>query len=331
MKISVIVPIYNAEKFLPVCLESLAIQTFTDFEVIVVDDCSTDSSVAIAESFTEKFCGRLKIISLEKNTGSGAVPRNIGLEHARGKYVYFVDNDDFLIDNALEIFYDAAENFQADVCYTEGYFTFGEEIIPTEVQLADWNTEWTVDEPTLEVDAFVKHVEDFAWMRVRWTPWLKFLRRDFLLDNDIKFPPLRICEDGIWTFKLLCFAKRWLRLPTPLYVYRDHQASWSSSHEDTPQEQLRFWVNPLINGVDYLAEFMKRFDFFQRHQDYGLRVMNVLANESFKQTGKAFDKLPPREIYEIFLQELSTSNGDHSALLAYLIFIANTYRNELVK
>ena len=60
MKVSVIIPVYNAEKYLGVCLESLLIQTLTDFEVIVVDDCSTDNSVAVAESYLEKFGGRLK-------------------------------------------------------------------------------------------------------------------------------------------------------------------------------------------------------------------------------------------------------------------------------
>ena len=102
MKISVIIPVYNAEKYLGVCLESLLIQTLQDFEVIIVDDCSTDASPAIAESYLEKFGGRLKIIYLEKNTGSGAVPRNEGLRFSRGEYVFFMDADDLIIDNALE-------------------------------------------------------------------------------------------------------------------------------------------------------------------------------------------------------------------------------------
>ena len=330
-KVSVIIPVYNAEKYLGVCLESLLIQTFTDFEVILVNDCSTDSSVTIAESYLDKFGGRLKIITLEKNTGSGAIPRNEGLKFSRGEYVYFMDADDFVIDTALETLYNFAENYQADVCYVEGCFTCGEEIIPQAVQVAAWNSEWKVNNPTLELNAFVKHVEDFIGARVRWTPWLKFLRRDFLIDNNIKFPPLKICEDGIWTFELLCLSKRWLRLPIPVYIYRNHQESWSSSHEKTPQEQLKFWVSPLINGIDYLAEFMNQFELFSYHPNYVVRALNVLANESFQQTGKAFDKLSPREIYEIFLEEFSKFDYNHTALIAYLIFIANTYRNELIK
>ena len=108
MKVSVIIPVYNAEKYLRGCLESILNQTFADFEVIVVDDCSTDNSLAIAESFLEKFGGRLKIISLPKNTGNASVPRNEGLRFSRGEYVFFMDNDDLILDNALETLYNFA-------------------------------------------------------------------------------------------------------------------------------------------------------------------------------------------------------------------------------
>lgn len=78
-KVSVIIPLYNAEKYIGVCLSSILVQTLRDFEVIAVDDCSTDSSLPIVESFSEKFGERLKIITLPENTGSGAVPRNVSV------------------------------------------------------------------------------------------------------------------------------------------------------------------------------------------------------------------------------------------------------------
>ena len=76
--VSVIIPMYNAEKYIGECLESLLLQTFQDFEVIVVDDCSTDNSFSIVESYIPKFDGRLKLTKTEKNSGGGGyVPRNI--------------------------------------------------------------------------------------------------------------------------------------------------------------------------------------------------------------------------------------------------------------
>jgi hypothetical protein len=104
--ISVIIPMYNSEKYIGECLDSLLAQTFQDFEVIVVDDCSTDDSVVIVESYAQKFSGRLKLAKTEINSGGGGyVPRNIGLSLSSGEYFYFLDADDFIVEMALEIFH----------------------------------------------------------------------------------------------------------------------------------------------------------------------------------------------------------------------------------
>ena len=87
-KVSVIIPMFNEEKYIGECLESILAQTFKDFELIVVNDCSTDSSVEVVESYAEKFGGRLKLFSTEKNSGSGAVPRNKGLNFSCGEYIF---------------------------------------------------------------------------------------------------------------------------------------------------------------------------------------------------------------------------------------------------
>ena len=84
-KISIVIPMYNTEKYVGECLHSLEIQTFQDFEIIVVDDCSTDKSPEIVESYMPKFNGRLKMIRTEKNSGGCSVPRNAGMKIAKGK------------------------------------------------------------------------------------------------------------------------------------------------------------------------------------------------------------------------------------------------------
>ena len=122
MKVSVIIPLYNAQNYIGACLESILIQTLQDFEVIVVDDCSTDNSAAIAENYLEKFGGRLKIVYLPKNTGNPSIPRNEGLKFSRGEFIFFMDNDDLLVDNALEILCNFAEKYRADVVCMENGF-----------------------------------------------------------------------------------------------------------------------------------------------------------------------------------------------------------------
>ena len=121
--ISVIIPLYDAKEYIGKCLDSLLAQTFQKFEVIVVDDCSKDDSVAIVKSYAPKFNERLKLSTTKKNSrGGGYVPRNIGLNSARGEYVFFVDADDYLAENALEMLYTAATENQADVVYTSAHY-----------------------------------------------------------------------------------------------------------------------------------------------------------------------------------------------------------------
>ena len=130
--ISVVIPLYNAEKYVRECIISLLAQTFQDFEVIFVDDCSTDNSVAIVESYAPKFGGRLTLAKMEKNSGSGALPRNKGLSLAKGEYIQFLDADDTLIPTALEELYTLAKEYDADVVYCEKHFMSsgaGEEFI----------------------------------------------------------------------------------------------------------------------------------------------------------------------------------------------------------
>ena len=322
---------YNAEKYLPVCLESILNQTFTNFELLVVDDCSTDSSYAVAESYLEKFGGRLKIISLPENTGSGAVPRNVGLDLSRGKYVYFVDADDFLLDTALETLCDYAENYQAEIVYSEQGFHCGEEPVPAELIAVSWNPpKFNVTEPTLETNDLADRVEKFLKLAFGMPPWEKFFRRSFLVDNDIKFPAMRISEDIVWTFKILCHSKRWLRVPTPLYVHRTNKISMTG-RKRTPQYEIRFWLNPLIHGVDCLNEFMDGFELFNRADELRLRVLNFFAKIQFDYMEDAFKSLELYEVYKIFYEEISKSNGDHSALIAYLLVMTNLYRNEPTK
>ena len=181
----------------------------------------------------------------------------------------------------------------------------------------------------LEPDDFAERVKLFVDRRLFWPPWTKFLRRQFLIDNAIKFLPLRICEDAVWTFELICLAKRWLRISTPLYVHRENKTSLGIRAR-SPQEELKLWSSPLAPAVAHLNEFMSRFEFFGRHPNYGMLVMNNLINECFLRMSRAFKELEPRESYEIFLREIKAAD-DFDALTAWLLVMMNIYRNELMK
>lgn len=333
MKISVIIPLYNAEKYLAVCLESILIQTFQDYEVIVVDDCSTDSSPAIAESYLERFGGRLKIIYLPENTGSGSIPRNVGINFSRGKYVYFVDNDDFLIDNALETLYNFAEKYQADIVCMERAFSCGEELFPNESDVGEIGLippRLFTNEPLIEVENLAERVEKFLRFSFGHPPWLKFLRRDFLVRNNLYLPEVKISDDLIWTFELICLAKKILRVPTTLYFYRTNTQSVMNKKRP-PEQEIRHWTNPLITGIDSLNEFMNGFELFNDKNNLRLYVLNFFAKIQLDFMSNAFNSLDRHEVYKIFCEEFSKSKGDHTALISYLLLMTSIYRNELSK
>lgn len=328
MKVSVVIPLFNAEKYLAACLESLLIQTLKDFEVILVDDCSTDNSIALAESYVEKFGGRLKIIALEKNTGSGAAPRNIGAELASGKYVYFMDNDDLLIDIALEELFNSAEAYQADVVCMNQFFSCDENPFPKKIDALTWDSEFVSEEMTLTTENFAERSKKFLEGRLCVAPWSKFLRRDFLASNKIKFLSMTIAEDVIWTFELIYLAKVYLRMPQPLYIYRDNNRSIMRKGR-SPEQILNFRIDPMITGIDYLNNFMQRHNLLKENPELCFQVLNFFAEANLKDMANATQYLNPVEAYEIFLREFSKAGSSQPALIAYLFVMNNLYRNEL--
>ena len=117
IKVSIIIPVYNAEKHLKQCLNSLISQTINEIEVICVDDCSTDNSQNIIEDFNTKD-DRIRYFSMRKNSGSG-LARNKGINHAKGEYLSFVDADDHIINtNCYEEIYKFAHKNSADMVST---------------------------------------------------------------------------------------------------------------------------------------------------------------------------------------------------------------------
>lgn len=97
--VSIVMPCYNAEKFIGESIDSIITQTYTNWELIVVDDCSKDSSAKIVGDYSDE---RIKLIRLEKNHGNPAIPRNIGIENSRGRYIAFIDSDDIWLPEKLE-------------------------------------------------------------------------------------------------------------------------------------------------------------------------------------------------------------------------------------
>ena len=174
-KVSVIIPVYNTEKYLRECLESVISQTFTDIEIICVNDGSTDSSLAILEEYASND-KRIKVLK-QKNKGAGSA-RNFGLKYATGEFLSFLDSDDFFENNFIEQMYSKAKETNADLvmCAVNGYNTITNEIFSLPWAL---NIQFL---PNQEVFNY-KDIPDYIFNIAQNWNWNKIFKREFVFQN----------------------------------------------------------------------------------------------------------------------------------------------------
>ncbi len=318
--ISVIMPMYNVEKYIAECLESLLAQTLQDFEVIVVNDCSLDSSRAIAESYIPKFGGRLKIFDNEKNSGPGA-SRNRGLRHATGEYIFFMDSDDLLLLNGLERMYTTAKQFDVDVVNSSKNYelsTDAQSMIPVNltkttpknIPILEHNLEWRVQ--GLLADKFY------------WAPWRRLLRREFLIENDIFFPEeFKRCEDEIWTHGLLFCAKEIIHIPLGVYVYRMSDSSITRSRQ-TNLQNINIRINNIINGLQWIAHITEKVPFFKDNPQYHYAILEHSTQRFLNRLFKSSLKVSSSDMFMSIKREFGKDFGKYDVAVPVLCTMLST-------
>ena len=219
--VSIIVPVFNAGRFLNKTLESLCGQDYWELEILCIDDGSKDDSADIIKSF-EKKDQRVKYIP-QANAGPGAA-RNHGIELSNGEYIVFQDADDLLHKQALSILVKMAEEYHADVTIC-GFQSCGEDLS---------NAKWDVPldaKPEIFTGDLPLAFQDSR--KFRGHPWGKLYRRDVI--GDIRFNDLRSGEDTYFNIDIAAHAKCMVVLPQTLYIYR--QASASLTHQASHHEK----------------------------------------------------------------------------------------------
>ena len=313
--VSVIVPLYNAEEYIGECLNSILAQTFQNYEVIVVDDCSTDASPAIVESYAEKFGGRLIHFRLEKNSGGAGIPRNTGIRLARGEYIRFIDADDRIVDNALEEDFRLAKEYDADVIYHTRYYKLSGD--GTQNELANVPKYTPGDEIVLD-DNLTERIKDIARNNYWLGSWRSFSRRKFLIANEIFFPNIQPYEDLVWSHALLIYAERFLRVPTAVYFYRDNENSMTRKSKAT-DESAKFYLNPVILGLKILDNFISRHEFFKTKPQLHYALLENFFNGRFTSIFRdSTEFLPPAELYEAIKTEFGETLGEYDVLIPAL-------------
>lgn len=208
-KISIIIPVYNVEKYVGKCLSSLVDQTFTDFEIIAVNDGSKDDSLDILRRFEERY-DFVKVI--DQKNGGIANARNNGLAAARGEYVCFVDSDDYVGPTYLEELYNACVDTGSDISCCYYYFHFVENNFLFEYPFRCRG----IFKPE---EAMKKLLRD---VQIQSLVWNKMYKRS--LFTDIKFPTMCF-EDMAIANKIFANANQVVVLDRPLYYYNQHPSS----------------------------------------------------------------------------------------------------------
>ena len=324
--ISIIAPMYNVEKYVGQCLESILRQTFKDYELLIVDDCSTDNSKNIVEEYEPRFDGKLKYIKMKKNTGAAALPRNTGIRLSRGKYIAFIDPDDLFINNALEDLFNAAESTQADVVHTEKFYISKDEVIGkgSKLKMTSYERGSLVDKITLEEEDLEKRIRTYANWRYFWFPWGKLFNRDFVVKNDITFPNWPTADDTIFCFKCLCLAKNYVRIPSITNIYRIRDDSLTNKNLQL-DKYIHRWLNITIEGTRIIDNFMNEIDFFKEHSELKYIAMDFFIREKLNWFYRVYKGNVPYKVDPFLRKEFSVDPENNIALMSYLFNTVNIY------
>lgn len=235
VKISVIVPVYNVEQYIEQCIRSIAQQSFSDFELLLVDDCGTDKSMAVAVQVLKEYPDvSVRVITHSVNQGLSAA-RNTGMRLCEGEYVCFVDSDDFLEIDALEKLVVAIGDSNADFVMADFWDVDhrgkGRKLVKR------------VDYSRLASTPVLKSIEYWSAMRV--AAWNTLIKRELIQKHNLTFTDGMLYEDQLWSMKILFATQRVLHLAQPTYCYRLREnsiitsvakplniVSWLSFYED---------------------------------------------------------------------------------------------------
>lgn len=223
MIFSVIVPVYNVEDYLEKCIKSILSQTFDDFELILVNDGSTDSSLEICQKFKNKD-DRVKVFS--KENGGLVSTRNYALKRSKGDYICYVDGDDWIEQDMLDKIYRLAiKNYSPDIVTfgSKKVFSNSEEVIDTRAEEGFYNRDRIIKEilPYFIYDSNQKFCKSIIYH----SAWNKIYKRSLLLNHYCRETRIRMGEDSAFTFECIYYAQSLYIIKDVFYMYNQTNTS----------------------------------------------------------------------------------------------------------
>ena len=275
--ISVVVPMYNVERYIKICIDSILAQTFQDFEIIIVDDASPDNSYKLCK----KLYGgnkKVRIVRHEKNQGLGPA-RNTGIKNSRGKYIFFVDSDDAILPRTLEIFYNAAENSGAEVVHSSQYYeTTQDNDAALEIN------KFTLEKDPHQVEGFITTDRIYRWENcwqrfktadgIRPMSVLNLYQSDIFEKYNLYFEPM-LSEDEVFSFEIFAYVDKFFVINQPCYVYRRRDTSIMGAKN---LKKMSKGISAFIVAIDKIKAVMNRFPNLRGKTDFQEHFINRLLD-----------------------------------------------------
>lgn len=294
--ISVIVPVYNVEKYLKDCIESILKQTYTDFELILIDDGSKDKSGQICDDYAQKSD---KVLVIHKPNGGQNSAIKAGLQKASGKYIAFVDSDDWLEVDALEILYNCIKSNDADLSVSNAFRNGDiEETFPLHFcDAGNYDKQRIEDEifPNLLVRMNKAHVSILP------SRWGRMFKKDLLMqalhycDDDI-----RRGEDKLLSYPYIIKCQKIYFTDAKTYHYRDNRESISYSFRPDRMEEQKRLIQLLSSALGELTDY----DFTNQIEAMSIEAVNMTIGELRYQMSNYDKKL----VYKTFKKAVKDEN-----------------------
>ncbi len=287
--VSVVMPVYNASQYLSQCLDSLLGQDLKDIEIICVNDGSKDDSLPLLQCYAKKDA-RIKIID-KANSGAGD-SRNAGFSQAKGKYVIFLDADDFFDRRMLFLAFDKMEETGADMVIFR-YHLYDDQTGKTKKSDYIWPHIRDINKVTFSKE----DVPEYIFNTFPNAPFVKLYKREFIAKNQLKFDNLKSCNDVTFSLLSLYYAKKIALLDQPLVYYRINTSGQISANRGK-------WFDSIYLALE---SFLAQCDLDDKYKNSFYSFAAGVLSYEYKQTiqKKEFlekmQKFLPARVYNAFL------------------------------
>lgn len=318
IKVSIVVAVYNAEKYLEKAIRSILNQTFSDIEIIAVDDGSKDSSLKILNDLA-KCDERLKILENHEESDGAALARNIGIRHATGRYLMILDSDDFFENDMIEKAYKLAEKSDADIVIFDGYRFDDKNQVDLERNSILYRDKLPIDRCVFEPE---ENKNNLFTMTIG-AAWNVLFSMKIIKEYDLEFKSFHHADDFEFVYLAFAHAKKIAVLPERLIHYR-------VNHADSQAANVNKWPDTAWQSMLSFKNALEKDDLFDEYRVAFLRVaaryINFYINSMNDEDSfiKLFNNLQEKYLNELGFTGISKEELEDDDLFNAINLIINS-------